>query len=694
VDGPRANEPPLAKIGAGRYLLGDRLGTGGMASVWLAFDDRLGVWRAAKLLHPELAIRPKLRQRFENEARTLALLEHQNIVRVYDVGADAGIPWLVMELLQGGSPEDWVSAERPLPPRMAVGVVLAACAGLAVAHDRGVVHRDVKPSNILFGTDGTPKVSDFGIARAQDSKRGLTRAGTAMGTLAFMAPEQQTDATSVDHRADVFAIGATLYNLATAKTSFKLSFADEEPRVLRHLHSALRPVVARACRFSREDRYPDMRSLAADLEALLPLLPSIPPGLPPLFSSEAPVREHPIDRAHALADATTLPPATDPSDAGGPYNWANARSILPPADSSLPPATPAPAPPRLTATPATVTRSAVPSGPPRSATPDPPRSATPDPPRSAAPDPPRSAAPDPPRSAAPDPRSPSPSTPRGPPGPLKTLSVEIPPRIRLTVELPCEPRKRIDDDLAAATAAIHRLLQERPACAAAASAARRGGTPPEATQIRLGAADPVPFLTLTARYERLERHAHLCYGCAARVEDRDWGCVVELPVPLPGPFETRLVERVQTGESLGARVIAETLDGDRIKGVAGARMRQQGKLALREAPSKLHSKWLFLSRHITGDDLVEALFAPAAGFNDPLHCLGLLIGLGALVYDGIPPERLGQGHFAQLAALKTVEQRRELTRLATSPEDPPLLEALLRALRTTWILHTSLTVAL
>ncbi|MCA9573758.1 MAG: serine/threonine protein kinase, partial [Myxococcales bacterium] len=153
-------------------------------------------------------------------ARTMAKLHHKNVVLVHDVADDGAFAYLVMELIEGGSVADRMAAFGPLPQRMACEVGIALLAGLGAAHAQGIVHRDVKPHNILVDGEGTPKVTDFGIAQASETS--TTRTGAVIGTWAYMAPEQRNDAKSVDARADVFAAGCTLYNMLTGTDPFDL----------------------------------------------------------------------------------------------------------------------------------------------------------------------------------------------------------------------------------------------------------------------------------------------------------------------------------------------------------------------------------------------------------------------------------------------------------------------------------------
>ncbi len=249
-----------------------RLGEGGQAAVFGVLDRRLGVARALKALLPELARRPKLRNRFESEARTMASLEHPNIVRVFDVSARGRTVWFVMEHVPGGNLAERIDRGGPLPPALAVRTLVQLCSGVAAAHARGIVHRDIKPQNALVTKDGTVKLVDFGIARTAEGHR--TRAHAALGTLGYVSPEQLLDARSVDGRADVYSLGVTLFVLLTAVDP------NEWLRRRRHdrVPEVLRAVIERATREEPAERHPTVEALAAELEACLPRLPADPPG--------------------------------------------------------------------------------------------------------------------------------------------------------------------------------------------------------------------------------------------------------------------------------------------------------------------------------------------------------------------------------------------------------------------------------
>jgi len=279
------SDPKL--LAGGRYILVEPLGEGGMATVYRAWDQRLEVWRAIKVLAPHLGRRKKLVARFEAEARTMALLEHPNVVRVYDVATDGEYAYIVMELVSGGCIVDWMEVNGRVPPRLAAEICAEVAKALHAAHESGVVHRDVKPHNILLDRKGVCKVTDFGIARVNRVGQGLTRTGAVMGTWGYMAPEQRTDASSVDRRADVYALGAMLYAITTDRAPMDLFAWDRDPTVLQGLHPAFEPVVKKACAYERGDRYATADELRNLLLGIAEILPEVAPDLPPLVSREA-----------------------------------------------------------------------------------------------------------------------------------------------------------------------------------------------------------------------------------------------------------------------------------------------------------------------------------------------------------------------------------------------------------------------
>ncbi len=252
-------------LSSGRYRLVEVLGIGGMATVYRGYDAELDVYRAIKVLSHELAAHTKVRERFQREARTMAKLAHPHIVMVLDVGKDGDRVYMVMEEVRGGSLRDRLDALGPLAPRHASGVLQQVLQALKMAHERGIVHRDIKPGNILLTEHGDAKVTDFGIAQLKGKDVQLTRAGSMMGTLAFMAPEQRTDASTVDARADLYALGATLYTLVTGKESFDLFAAELEAKLFMDFPPGLFDVTRKATRYEPEDRYQTAGEMLAAL---------------------------------------------------------------------------------------------------------------------------------------------------------------------------------------------------------------------------------------------------------------------------------------------------------------------------------------------------------------------------------------------------------------------------------------------
>jgi serine/threonine protein kinase len=172
---------------AGRYIVTRLLGKGAHARVYLAHDSRLKQWRAVKVLASNHIDDDHVRSRFEAEAEVMAKLSHQNLMRVIDIDRDGKVPFMVMELARGGAVLDWCKRHGALPPRLALRVAMQCAEGLHHAHEQGVVHRDVKPHNILVREEDRVVLTDFGIARIDDGLH-LTAAGSAMGTFVFMAP--------------------------------------------------------------------------------------------------------------------------------------------------------------------------------------------------------------------------------------------------------------------------------------------------------------------------------------------------------------------------------------------------------------------------------------------------------------------------------------------------------------------------
>jgi eukaryotic-like serine/threonine-protein kinase len=289
----QASEPPQEHQAwpnrthlAGRYHLEEPIASGGAAIVWRAFDENLSRTVAIKLLHPHHATDPTVVERFERESRSAAQLNHPNAVRIYDTGRDDDLVYLVMEYVDGPSLREVLSASGQLDSTVVAALGEQVASALGEAHAHGLVHRDVKPANILVASDGTVKVTDFGIAKALSSADAtLTSPGTVVGTAAYVAPEQLEDA-SIDARADIYALGVLLYECLTGRPAFsgdtptataamRLTHELLPPRQVRaDVPRGLDDVVVRATRRNRDERFATGSDMAAALSALVTTKPS------------------------------------------------------------------------------------------------------------------------------------------------------------------------------------------------------------------------------------------------------------------------------------------------------------------------------------------------------------------------------------------------------------------------------------
>jgi len=262
----------------GRYELQRRVGRGGMAEVFLARDRLLDRPVAIKILFPEFATDPSFVARFRREAQSAANLNHPNIVGVYDWGKERGTYYIVMEYIDGQSVSDILRADGPIEAKRAAGIAADVAGALGFAHRKGVVHRDVKPGNVLITSNGEVKVADFGIARAmtQSSEENLTQTGSVMGTATYFSPEQ-AQGKPVDPRSDLYSLGVVLYEMAAGKPPFQ---ADSPVAIAyKHVQEAVPPlherapdvpeayeaITLKALAKEADDRYQDAAELRADL---------------------------------------------------------------------------------------------------------------------------------------------------------------------------------------------------------------------------------------------------------------------------------------------------------------------------------------------------------------------------------------------------------------------------------------------
>jgi eukaryotic-like serine/threonine-protein kinase len=264
TDGPR--------VLTSRYLLEERIASGGMASVWRAHDEVLARTVAVKLLHDHLAADADFRERFRREAVAAAKLTHPNIVSLYDTGSDGDRVYLVMEFIDGVTLKDVIRTQGRLELTQAAAIGEEVARALDYAHSRGLVHRDVKPANILIGTDGAVKVADFGIAKA-DQSDDLTRTGMVLGTAAYVAPEQ-IRGEPVDGRADQYGLAIVLYEALTGRQPFKADSPvataaqrlERDPLPVRSLRAnvprGLDALILRALARDPRDRFPSAGAFA------------------------------------------------------------------------------------------------------------------------------------------------------------------------------------------------------------------------------------------------------------------------------------------------------------------------------------------------------------------------------------------------------------------------------------------------
>ncbi len=263
-----------------RYRLESKLGSGGMSTVYLARDETLERWVAAKVLHREISDQPDQIERFRREARAVAQIAHPNVVAVIDAGEDGGRPYIVFEYVDGETLKHRIDASPGgLPLDESAAYAIEVGRGLCAAHARRLVHRDVKPQNVLIDSEGRAKVTDFGIARELEQD-GLTKTGRVLGTTDYVSPEQAMGQ-PVDARSDIYSLGVVMYEMLTGQVPFKadnlvgvaMKHVNEKmpdvQRRRRNVSSALAVVVERATEKKPDKRYSDMNEMLDDLERAL-----------------------------------------------------------------------------------------------------------------------------------------------------------------------------------------------------------------------------------------------------------------------------------------------------------------------------------------------------------------------------------------------------------------------------------------
>ena len=309
----------------GRYRLLEKAGAGGMSEVWKAEDTTLHRTVAVKVIHAPIAEDPTYKERFLREARLVAGLEHPNVLPVYDFGtqtvAGTEVSYLVMPLVLGGSLKGHITG--PMPFGIAIAWLQAVAAALDHAHAKGILHRDVKPGNVLLDSQGRPMLADFGLARSSESVSGLTQTGTVLGTPLYMSPEQ-AQGVALDARADQYALGVIAFEVLTGLVPFRA----DSPLAVLHQHVAVAPppassivpgippaadaTLAKALAKRPADRFPSCAAFVETLAGALgvPLIP--------------------------VSGARTAVPATQPTVVTGPAPASGCGCHVPPARGATP----------------------------------------------------------------------------------------------------------------------------------------------------------------------------------------------------------------------------------------------------------------------------------------------------------------------------------------------------------------------
>src|SRR5919202_1381638 len=305
-----------------RYTLVELLGSGGMAQVYLAHDELLDRNVALKILRDQYAEDEGFVERFKREAQSVASLSHPNIVPIYDcVRSEDGAYYMAMEYVPGGMLKDRIKRDGTLGPGAAIGVALQIADALQAAHERGVVHRDIKPQNVLVTRTGDVKVTDFGIARAASSP--LTQTSAVLGTAGYMAPEQAMGR-PVGHQSDLYSLGIVLYEMLTGGLPYSaenpialaMKHVNETPRSPREVNPAVpEPLAALTLKLLAkrpEDRYASAAELAHDLERVRSGLPpvAVEAGKTAALTAARPARSSPERRTRRTAARPPVPTPT------------------------------------------------------------------------------------------------------------------------------------------------------------------------------------------------------------------------------------------------------------------------------------------------------------------------------------------------------------------------------------------------
>jgi serine/threonine-protein kinase len=275
----RSSSSMIGTVLSGRYRLEAKLGSGGMSTVYLARDETLDRAVAVKVMHREMSEQPDQLERFRQEARAVAKLSHPNVVSVIDAGEDGGHPYIVFEYVKGETLKQRISRVGALDTQEAIAYAIEIARGLSVAHARSMVHRDIKPQNVLIDEEGRAKLTDFGISR-QLEQDGMTATGRVLGTTDYVAPEQAMGQ-GVDPRSDLYSLGVVLYEMLVGQVPFHadsqvgvaMKHVNEELPDVQHRRpeasAAVALVVERATAKNPAERYESIDAMIDDLETAL-----------------------------------------------------------------------------------------------------------------------------------------------------------------------------------------------------------------------------------------------------------------------------------------------------------------------------------------------------------------------------------------------------------------------------------------
>ena len=284
---------------AGRYQIIEELGKGGMGKVYKVHDTEINEKVALKLLKPDIAADKKTIERFRNELKFARKIRHKNVCQMYDLNKEEGIHYITMEYIRGEDLKKLIRKMGSLSPGQTISIAKQVCEGLAEAHKLGVVHRDLKPQNVMVDEEGNARIMDFGIARSIKEK-GITGAGVMIGTPEYMSPEQ-VEGKEVDQRSDFYSLGTILYEMVTGRVPFEgdtpftigIKHKSEEPKDPRELNAQipeeLSRVILRCMEKDKEKRYQstgEVRSELENIEKGIPTTERVIPKRKPITSKE------------------------------------------------------------------------------------------------------------------------------------------------------------------------------------------------------------------------------------------------------------------------------------------------------------------------------------------------------------------------------------------------------------------------